>query len=392
MSAESAEICDLQWLVSEEAAEIFAKFPKPDLTLPQLSQLRRELGPERATLIAEQLELRQRGLAKFSRAGEMFFTRVGLEQATDEIIAQYKTIRFAAAKQIVDLCCGVGGDLLALAAGRTATGVDLSPQLALLAQANCAVYGQQVTTESQEAADVDVANYDGWHCDPDRRAGDRRTTQPEWSSPATEQLVELLQKNQNAAIKLAPASHTPEAWLAAAELEWISSRRECRQLVAWFGDFTPHSGSRRATHVNREGVAHSFIAAGEATLQVATQVGAYVMEPGPALLAAELVDDFATEHQLGRLLPRSVYLTGDAPVDTSLVATFRVREQVPIDRKSLSKKLKEQGIGRVELKVRGLDIRPEAFLKKLRLSGDNAITIILTPAPDGNRAILCERV
>ncbi|EAQ81297.1 class I SAM-dependent methyltransferase [Blastopirellula marina] len=392
MSAESAEIDDLHWLVREEAAEIFATFPKPELSLPQLSQLRRELGPERATLIAEQLELRQRGGVKFSRADEMFFTRVGLEQATDEVLARYKAQRFAAPQQIADLCCGVGGDLLALATGRTATGVDQSPQLALLAQANCAAYGQPITSACADAAAVDLAAYDAWHCDPDRRATDRRTTQLDSFSPSTEQLVGMLQKNPNAAIKLAPATHAPEAWLAAAELEWISSRRECRQLVAWFGDMTPQPGSRRATHVDRDGVAHSFVASDETALQVAAEVGAYVMEPGPALLAAELVDHFAAKHQLGRLLPRSVYLTGDAPLATSLVSQFRVREQMPIDRKSLTKKLREQGIGRVELKVRGLDIRPEAFLKKLKLSGDAVATIILTPTASGNRAILCDRV
>ncbi|MCC9604771.1 hypothetical protein LOC68_26340 [Blastopirellula sp. JC732] len=392
MSAESADLTDLHWLTSAEAAEIFAQQSQTQLSVAQLSQLNREAGPARATLISEQLELRQRGKAKFSRAGEMFFTRVGLEQATDEVIAAYKAKRFSTTAKVADLCCGVGGDLIAAAEGRSAVGVDLSPQLALIAGANCAAYGRSVATQSVDAASVDIATFDAWHCDPDRRAADRRTTQLDSFSPTTEQLAALLDQNPNAAIKLAPATQVPQQWRDGAELEWISSRRECRQLIAWFGALAGKSTGRRATHIDRDGAVSTFVSAGDASLQVAAKVGDYVMEPDPALLAANLVDHFAAQHQLGRLLPRSVYLTGDAPIDSALVATFQVREQLPIDRKSLSKKLQEQGIGRVELKVRGLDIRPEEFLKKLRLSGDKAATVILTPTPSGNRAILCERI
>lgn len=392
MAAESAEISDLRWLVSDEAAEIFAQFPQPALSVQQLARLQREHSPARAALISEQLELRQRGRAKFSRAEAMFFTRVGLEQATDDVIAAYKAQRFGPAQAVADLCCGIGGDLAALAAGRTATGVDLSPQLAVLAQANCAAYGQSVATESIDAARCDIAAFDAWHCDPDRRAADRRTTQLDSFSPTTEELDQLLRQNPSAAIKLAPATQVPKAWRDDAELEWISSRRECRQLVAWFGSLAAQGAGRRATHVDRDGNVSSFFAAGDAPLQTASQPGGYLMEPDPALLAADLVDDFARQHGLQRILPRSVYLTADAAIDSALVTTFQVRDQLPIDRKSLSKRLKEEGIGRVEVKVRGLDIRPEAFLKKLKLSGDLTATIILTPTPTGNRAILCERV
>ncbi|TWT31588.1 class I SAM-dependent methyltransferase [Blastopirellula retiformator] len=392
MSAESADLSDLHWLVSEEAAEIFAQQSSPQLSVAQLAQLNREIGPPRASLISEQLELRQRGKAKFSRAEQMFFTRVGLEQATDEAIAAYKATRFGATTKVVDLCCGVGGDLLAIADGRTAVGVDLSPQLAILAAANCAAYGNKVTSQSIDAASADVGSFDAWHCDPDRRAEKRRTTQLDSFSPSADQLDELLAQNNNAAIKLAPATQVPVEWRQQGELEWISSRRECRQLVAWIGDLATMPRARRATHVDKEGAASTFVAADDADLQVAGEMGEYLLEPNPALLAADLVDAFAVEHHLGRILPRSVYLTGDAPVDSPLVAAFQVHDQLPIDRKSLSKRLKEQGIGRVEIKVRGLDIRPEAFLKKLRLSGDTSATLILTPTPSGNRAILCQRV
>ena len=41
----------------------------------------------------------------------MFFTSVGLEQATDFVTATYKAQRFSIGGRYVDLCCGLGGDL-----------------------------------------------------------------------------------------------------------------------------------------------------------------------------------------------------------------------------------------------------------------------------------------
>ena len=42
--------------------------------------------------------------------------RVGLEQASDEVVAAHKAGRFSDCGRVADLCCGIGGDTLALAA------------------------------------------------------------------------------------------------------------------------------------------------------------------------------------------------------------------------------------------------------------------------------------
>src|SRR5262245_66057065 len=65
-----------------------------------------------------QHELRLRARAKFSRAMDMYFTRAGLEQASAEVIAGHRSARYACAGLVADLCCGIGGGLVGLAAGR----------------------------------------------------------------------------------------------------------------------------------------------------------------------------------------------------------------------------------------------------------------------------------
>jgi hypothetical protein len=56
--------------------------------------LRKDLSADQARTVVEQVALRRRGADKFWRSNRMFFTKVGLEQATDEAVARYKASRF----------------------------------------------------------------------------------------------------------------------------------------------------------------------------------------------------------------------------------------------------------------------------------------------------------
>ena len=111
-------------------------------TLVALTQsLRSAIGSVRTHLVLELVDLRNRAKAKFRHAERMFFTRRLLEQATDERIAAYKAARFPAGQPVADLCCGLGGDLVALAGRAVTAGVDRDPVALLYAEANCRASG-----------------------------------------------------------------------------------------------------------------------------------------------------------------------------------------------------------------------------------------------------------
>ena len=59
-------------------------------------------------------QLRRRARDKFSLADRMFFDREGLEMASRQEIARYRAWRLRYCEVILDLCCGIGGDLLEL--------------------------------------------------------------------------------------------------------------------------------------------------------------------------------------------------------------------------------------------------------------------------------------
>ena len=198
-------------------------------------------------------ELRERAAAKFERAQSMFFTRVGLEQATDQWVAAYKARRFAGRGPVADLCCGIGGDLLALVAVGPAVGVDRDPISICLAAANARVYGIAPTFDTCDTTNFDARGLAAWHIDPDRRPAGHRTTSIDWSSPNRDDVERLLVAAPNAALKLAPAADVPAEWCERCELEWISRERQCRQLVAWHGELAGNLGERRATILSADG-------------------------------------------------------------------------------------------------------------------------------------------
>ena len=123
-----------------------------------------------------QHELRLLARAKFSRAMDMFFTRAGLEQASSEVIALYRSARYSGAGLVADLCCGIGGDLVALAGGREVLAVDTRPLHLRMARANAEVYGVAagVTTVAADVRDIALDSAGWLFIDPARRRHGRR--------------------------------------------------------------------------------------------------------------------------------------------------------------------------------------------------------------------------
>jgi len=117
-----------------------------------------------------------------------------------------------------------------------------------------------------------------------------------------------------------------------------------------------------------------------------------VHEPDGAVIRARLVGQVARELDGGMLDPRIAYITGDAALTSPFVQSFRVRETMPAHAKTVSAALRARGIGRVEIKKRGMDVDPAVFRRKLTLRGDEQATLILTRIGERHVAILADRV
>ena len=392
------EYQDYCWLAEKPARtwlERLACQQPPAMSL--LRQLRQEVGVIRAALLNQQLELRKRARQKFTDADQMLFTDQGLQQATDERVAAHKAARFETLDHVADLCCGIGGDLTALAARpeSSVVGVDRDPVVAWIAQHNCQLVLGENATVSIEVADVrefDTSGAMGLHLDPDRRPGSRRHSQMQGYEPGPEFIEKHVSQQHAMALKLAPAATIPPAWQASCERQWITSRGECRQQVLWCGPLATAAGFHTATYL------------GPATSQQATvqglpdqsvpdrpRCGRYLYEPHAAILAAGLVGAVAEQFELAASWSNVAYLSSDQYQELAGFACFEVEEVMPFDRKRIKSLLRQRNIGRLEVKKRGTQIDPGQLQQQLQAKQAGQATLLLAGTPDGVTAILAKR-
>ncbi|WP_407703364.1 THUMP-like domain-containing protein [Streptomyces triticirhizae] len=356
----------------------------PAEELAVATRLRREHPPALVAAALGQARLRQRAEAKFGAdAAAMYFTPEGLEQATRTSVADRRASRLARAgvRRVADLCCGIGGDAIALArAGLRVLAVDRSPLTCAVAEANAAALGLADRIEVRCApvetvADAElggrVGALDAVFVDPARRGGRGRIFDPESYSPPLSWALATATRLPNAALKIAPGV-PHEAIPPEAEAEWVSHRGEVKEAVLWFGDVaTP--GLRRATLLPG---GHSLAGAPEPA--PAGAPGRYLYEPDGAVIRAGLVGAVA-EAIGGRLLDPSIaYLTGDAPAPTPYATAYEITDVLPFHLKRLRALLRERDVGTLTVKKRGSAITPEELLRRVRPSGRNAATVFLT--------------
>ncbi len=399
--AAAAQLGEYRWLASQGEAWIAMATERSSSPLARAEWLRTRLPPQRARLVLEQAELRERAREKFPDANRRLYTRLGLEQATDAIVAAYKARRFRHGEPVADLCCGIGGDLVALAGRGPTIGVERDPLVALLAEANLrmaeAENGENTVrfpcgVVVANAAEFSVAGYGGWHIDPDRRPDGRRTTRVELHEPGPEVIDRLRRDCGTGAVKLAPAAVLPEHWPPEGELEWISRDRHCRQLVVWFGDLAEYPGHRRATLLGESPVPiRTFVGEATCRLPAVQPIGRYVFDPDAAILAAGLLGDLASEHGLAPFSGTAAYLTGDRLLDDPMLACFEVMEVMPLDVKRLARNLRDRNIGRLEIKKRGVPHDPETLRRRLTLRGELPAVLILASIGRSATAILARR-
>ena len=137
------------------------------------------------------MSLRERATAKFGADAQlMYFTPDGLEQSTRQRVAAHRAARLTAfgTTTLIDLGCGIGGDLLAASrAGLTCAGVDLDPLRVAVAEANLAALNLPGAVGVADATRVDISPFDVAFADPARRSDRGRTFRvddwtPPWSS------------------------------------------------------------------------------------------------------------------------------------------------------------------------------------------------------------------
>jgi hypothetical protein len=335
---------------------------------------------------------RARGVAKFARAERMWLDKIGLEQSTAEAVAHHKARRFAGCL-VVDLCAGLGGDSLAMAAaGARVLAVDANAGMCRRLQWNAEVYdlAGRIAPVCARAEAFPLPAGALVHVDPDRRIlSDRRAPSLREYVPGLDFLQALVKTVEGGALKLGPASDFATYFSGPEfEVELISLAGECKEATVWFGRLA--TCRRRSTRLS-EGATWTDLDGPMDVDAAVAPLGRWIYEPDPALIRSGLVDSFAVAHRLGRASAGIDYLSGDERIDSPFLAAFRVIASFPLDLKTLRRVVAERGLGPLEIKTRGLDLKPEALRKELRPRGTTPATLLLMGGPGPARAVLARR-
>jgi hypothetical protein len=377
----------LDELAGPTGAELFAAIaagsdgrPLTDDAALRLGTALRRTYP--APLVAEaltQAHLRERAAGKFDRAGSMFLTRAGWEQASPEVVARHRAARFAAAGRLTDLCCGIGGDLLALAPGRDVVAVDRDPVHLWMARHNAAVYGGEVRTLLADVREVDLTGVDAVFVDPARRSARGRMRTGD-SEPPLDWCLGL--PVPAIGIKAAPGlDHdvVPEGW----ELEFVAVDRDLKEAVAW----SPALATARArATVLPTG---DTLVAAEGEPVAVRDPGRYLLDPNPAVTRAGAVVELARRTGTWKIDERIAFLSADEPVATPFARTLEVIDSGPWDQKRLPRRLRELDVGAVDIRRRGLAGDVDALHKRLKLRGSRRATLVMTRARDRPWGLVC---
>jgi hypothetical protein len=337
-------------------------------------RLRRSWPADLVAAASEQAALRIRAAAKFDDPSRLLLTRAGLEQATSESVAHHRAARFAGLDgYVVDLCCGIGGDLRVLAAGCEVLGVDHDETHAVCARHNS---GSPVVVA--DVSDVRLGScVAAVFVDPARREGDRRGG----SRPPLQWCTSL--PVSRIAVKAAPGLDrevVPAGW----ETEFVAAGRDLKEAVLWSPAWA--TGSSRATVlpggdtlVHDPGVPRPDICA----------PGRYLLDPSPAITRAGAVADLAAAVGGWQIDAQIAFLSADAPMLTPFGRCLLVEASMPFGVKPLAAELRRLDVGAIDIRRRGLAGDVDDLRRRLRSRGSRRATVVLTRVSDRPWAMVC---
>ncbi len=316
----------------------------------------------------------------------MFFDPEGLEMATREEIAHYRAARLDGYDTVLDLCCGIGGDLLALGVRARVCAVELDRTRLEMARLNAAAAGLANVRFIQADVCTLRPRADVVFLDPARRQHNRRTRRGIAYSPPLGHVEVIRQSIPNVAIKVTPGINESEL-PANCEIEFISAAGQCREAVLYFGRLA--TAARRAT----------VLPGGHTLTEDQTQpvgigpAGNFVYDPNPAVVRSHLIDALARRLDAWKLDPHIAYLSGDTLQCTPFARAYQVLTCLPFHLKCLRRFLLGENMYPNEIKKRRFPLESDELRRQLKIAdGQNAVTLIATRLADKHVVFICKRV
>ncbi len=350
----------------------------PDLAA--IMRLRGQFAVPLAAAAFEQATLRRRALAggKFARAGALYFTRDGLEQATGEAIARHRARRYAPYGLVADLACGIGGDALALARDHPVIAIDRDPLRLAVARENARVCGvaDRLLPLCADLLTLPPPRVAAAFCDPGRRTPEGRRIYSTGAYQPPLPLVASWRATIPAlGVKVSPGVERAEfPPPGEAEVEFISDEGALKEAAFWYGPL--RTTAYRATVLP---TGATLVSDGAPPPRVPLiPPDAVLYEPDPAVIRAGLVEHLADALGAAKIDRDIAYLTASRAVPTPFARAFPVLESFPFGLKRLRARLRALDAGIVTVKKRGSPLDTDALARQLRGDGSRPLAVALT--------------
>ncbi len=365
-----------------------------------IARLRRSADADLVSAALELAQARRKAALKFpsSRAAELWCDVAGVEQASGELVAAWKALRMrevlGEGGQILDLCCGIGGDAMALSkCGLRVTAIDLDPRRAWMAEQNarCAV----------QVADAESLAFEGavLHADPARRdeAAGSRSWKVDDHTPGRAWMERALTITRAGAIKFSPGVDRREFRSIPLEWEFIETRdghtARLVQAVAWSGAFARAAGCTRATVLSNDATPATLVGvpddarADRIGIAAAVRVDDWISEPCAALERAQLLTT-AVGGEARELVYGVGLVTSPSPLAAPWFESFRVVEECAAKAQVIAEVLTRHGLRARSVRVRGQAADADALTKALRARSDGDAVIFAFRRGERTKALI----
>lgn len=376
--------------------------------------------------------------------------RLALEQSTAQDIGRYKANLWNAGTQafvmddrplVHDLCCGMGGDSYFIPDRFDVCGIDLDENRQAMYRHNIEVMraraGETILDDVREVARRNTSDADTSGCktcadfftiDPARRAVEGENQRDLRNlTPTFKEVLEISRHYKGGMAKLPPGYPTDEI-PQDAELVYLGSHSDCRELLVLFGAMAVNPGKVRAIMVDKDGNAvktadgttaewsgtlneiqaasnkdaehdlpgceRSFRnATSESDLPVGNVVE-YLAEPTALLIRSHLFGNVAQAAAPdAHLISEGIaYVASASPLPSPAFANFQVLDQSEIATSAVRDMLKRHNVGKLTLKLRGVKVDPDEEIKRLKPKGKDSAILFYTRVAGEKTAILAKRV
>jgi hypothetical protein len=370
---------DVAYLTSDAGVAALAEVDRYPLTdaarVADVAAIRSRFA-ERTTALIETTLLRRKAAVKLAGLADVaawLFTDEALQQATAAEVAVHRAKRLTGAV-VHDATCSIGTELAALrSTAAVVLGSDLDEVRLAMARHNlpdvALCRADALRPVSRDAVVL---------LDPARRSGGRRRFDPSAYTPPLDALMETY-RGRATVVKCAPGIDFEAVRRLGfdGEIEVTSAGGSVREACLWSAPLAQPGVRRRASVLDRGEV----LTDADPDDCPTGQPGRWIVDPDGAIVRAGLVRHYGARHGLWQLDPDIAYLSGDQLPPG--VRGFELLDELPLREKVLRRALSARDCGALEILVRGVDVDPDALRRRLRPSGANPLSLVITRIGSG---------